>query len=86
MTTEFPEAPVINNQPDRSLKLEDFAYLWKLDDPDWVEQRESDWDDYVKPVFKDHPKEDVTLLENYFKFGEKKTVLPIIWLVFFNSL
>lgn len=76
MTTEFPEAPVINNQPDRSLKLEDFAYLWKLDDPDWVAQRESDWDDYVKPVFKDHPKEDVTLLENYFKFGKKKQYYP----------
>lgn len=76
MITEFPEAPVTNNQPDRSLKLENFAYLWRLDDTVWVAQRELDWNDYVKPVFKDHPKDEQKLLEDYFKRGKKNRYYP----------
>ena len=56
MSSHFPEAPMVVNKPDRSMTLEDFSYLWKTDDTDWMAQREADWLTFVKPVFKDYPK------------------------------
>lgn len=73
----FPEAPVFVNTPDRNIKLEDLAFLWKLDDPDWVSQREADWFEYVKPVFKDYPKTEQKLLEQYFIYGKKDKYYPV---------
>jgi hypothetical protein len=77
MSTNFPEAPIVLNQPDRGVKLEDFSYLWKTEDTDWLHQREADWLTFVKPVFKDHPKEDQKLLEEYFKYGKKDKFYPV---------
>ena len=76
MSSHFPEAPMVANKPDRSVKLEDFSYLWKTDDTDWMAQREADWLSFVKPIFKDHPKEDQRLLEQYFKYGKKEKYYP----------
>jgi hypothetical protein len=77
MSINFPEAPIVLNKPDRSVKLEDFAYLWKVDDPDWVAQREADWLAFVKPIFPDYPKADLKLLEQYFKLGKKDEYYPV---------
>lgn len=77
MSSNFPEAPMVVNKPDRSVKLEDFSYLWKTDDTDWVAQREADWLTCVKPVFKDYPKAEQKLLEQYFKYGKKEKYYPV---------
>jgi hypothetical protein len=76
MNNSFPEAPVVMNKPDRSVKLDDLAYFWKLDDQVWVTQREADWRKYVKPIFKDYPKKEQKLLEEYFKYGKKDKYYP----------
>lgn len=76
MNNGFPEAPVVMNNPDRSIKLDDLAYFWKLDDPSWVAQREADWLEYVKPIFKDYPKDEKKLLKQYFIFGKKNEYYP----------
>jgi len=76
MNSSFPEAPIVLITRDRSLKLEDFSYLWKTDDADWMAQREADWLTFVKPVFKDYPKTDRKLLEQYFKYGKKEKYYP----------
>jgi hypothetical protein len=77
MNNSFSDAPVVLNQPDRSVKLDDLAYLWKLDDPSWIAQREVDWLECVKPVFKDYPKKEQKLLEGYFKFGKRDKYYPV---------
>jgi len=77
MSSVFPEAPAIINAPDRNVNLGDLSYLWKLDDSVWVARREADWLAFVKPVFKDHPKEDQKLLEQYFKYGKKDHFYPV---------
>lgn len=77
MNNSFPEAPVVLNKPDRSVKLDDLAYFWKLDDQKWVAQREADWLECVKPIFKDYPKSEQKLVEQYFKFGRKNKYYPV---------
>ena len=76
MGNNFPEAPMVLNKPDRSVKLEDFSYLWKTDDADWVAQRQADWQNFVKPVFKEYPKSEQKLLEQYFLYGKKEKYYP----------
>lgn len=76
MNNSFPEAPVIMNKRDRGIKLADLAYFWKLDDQKWAVQREADWLEYVKPVFKDYPKSEQKILEKYFKQGIKNEYYP----------
>jgi hypothetical protein len=76
MNNSFPEAPVVLNKPDRSIKLDDLAYFWKLDDPSWVAQREADWLEYVKTTFKNYPKSEQKLLEKYFKQGIMNEYYP----------
>lgn len=75
---EFPEAPVIERKRDQILTLESFSYLWKVDDPEWVAQREADWDEFLKPVFKDYPKDEKKVLKNYFMYGEMKRYYPVL--------
>ena len=77
MSNIFPDAPISINMPDRSVKLGDLSYLWHLDDPDWVAQRETDWLTSVKPIFKDYPKADQKLLKQYFIFGKKNEYYPV---------
>lgn len=47
----------------------DFSYLWKLDDPQWVKQREIHWDLALKTAFKDTQKEEMRVLQPYFLTG-----------------
>jgi hypothetical protein len=76
MNTQFPEAPTAENTPDKSITLADLTYLWQVDDAGWLAQRKADWLTYIKPVFKDYPKSEQKLLEQYFTLGIKNEYYP----------
>lgn len=76
MSTNFLEAPTAVNTPDMSITLADLSYLWQVDDAEWLTQRKADWLTYMKPVFKDYPKSEQKLLQQYFIFGIKKEYYP----------
>lgn len=52
--------------------IDKLRYLWKLDDPAWVEKRSSDWDLIKKHVFPDTPKKERKVYEEYFKSGVRR--------------
>ena len=69
---------------DRKSSLDALSYLWKVDDPEWVEQRELDWKALRELLKKDGCKKDeLALLEGYFKSGEAKDYIPTITLFFY---
>jgi len=76
MNTNFPEAPTAVNTPDMSITLADLSYLWRVDDAEWLAQRKADWLTYIKPVFKDYPKSEQKLLQQYFTLGIKNEYYP----------
>lgn len=80
MITNYPEPPRKENNPTPGTKeqaLADLAYLWKCDDPEWMNQREADWQKLVVTAFDDYPKSEKKELERYFKYGEKSTYIPV---------
>ena len=76
MNTNFPEAPTAVNTPDKSITLADLSYLWQVDDAKWLTQRKADWLTFIKPVFKDYPKTEQKLLQQYFTYGIKNEYYP----------
>jgi hypothetical protein len=62
--------------------LASIAYLWQLDNAEWVMQREIDWQHLVKSAYHDVPKSERKLYELYFKRGDKLSYIPEQTLVF----
>lgn len=62
--------------------LESIAYLWQLDNTEWVMQREIDWQNIVKAAYHDVPKSERKLYELYFKRGDKLSYISEQTLVF----
>lgn len=78
--TSYPEPPRKENIPATGSEenaLADLAYLWKCDDPEWMNQRETDWQELVVTAFDDYPKSEKKALERYFKYGEKSGYIPV---------
>ncbi|MFO6423179.1 hypothetical protein [Motilimonas sp. KMU-193] len=55
--------------------------FWHLDDPEWLAQRERDWQLLAKVRFDDIPKADRKLYQQYFMYGEKLGYIGDIVLV-----
>jgi hypothetical protein len=57
--------------------LDEIAFLWQLDNPEWVKQREKDWQFLVKECgYKGLPKYEHQLYEGYFKYGKLESYDP----------
>jgi hypothetical protein len=89
---KFPEPveEVISpSQTTEAQALAELAYLWKLDDPAWVVQRDLDWELMLDPFFHDYPKAELKKVERYFKYGEKNEYISIrefFFLTPYNSI
>ncbi len=76
----FPEPVetiISPNQTTEAQALAELAYLWKLDDPAWVEQRERDWQLILDVGVSKFPKIEIKELESYFKYGKKEEYIPV---------
>jgi hypothetical protein len=80
----FPEPEEIINIPHgirgpdaKASALADLAHLWQLDNPAWVEQRQSDWLLLKKNIYTDTPKVELKVLEQYFKYGKTEEYISV---------
>ena len=77
--SSFSDPPEIIFTPDgtpgpkaQETALAGLAYLWRLDNPEWVSQRELDWRCLAENVYADTPKIERKVHEEYFKFGKNE--------------
>ncbi|MCE2572815.1 hypothetical protein [Motilimonas eburnea] len=77
MTLEQLAPPEIWITPDRrtgpevrTQAITAFGF-WHLDDPEWLAQRERDWQRLAKVCFDDTPKAERKLYQQYFMYGEE---------------
>ncbi|MCL1039012.1 hypothetical protein L2750_17925 [Shewanella submarina] len=80
MIANFPKPAVKDNVPvDENWKqaLPKLLYLWKTADPDWIAQREADWQLLLQTAFDDYPKAEKKELGEYFKYGRKLEYIPV---------
>ena len=50
--------------------LESIKYLWKTDDPEWVQQRKKEWRILQSSSYGDDSREDVKMYARYYVYGE----------------
>ncbi len=61
------------NKIDKERALEEFKYLWKVDDEKWLNQRKQKWKDIKSRFYEDESRECLTLYANYYVYGERCT-------------
>ncbi|GGY54315.1 hypothetical protein GCM10011297_29010 [Bacterioplanes sanyensis] len=69
--------------PTRYEILQSFRPLWRVEDEQWLAQRQADWQ-HIRASIKKAAPASLKLLESYFVYGEKKGYLPGTTLLLFT--